>query len=476
MATMAHHELQALSEGRGATGAVPARTAANPSRARLSARLRVLWEGRRFLVRVSLGGCLGFTLLAFLIPQRFQSSAQLMPPDDQSLSGMAMAASLSSKMNNALGGLAGGMLGLKSSGDLFVGILNSRTVQDALIAKFDLRRVYRQRLWEGARRILASNTSVSEDRKSGIITIAVTDRDPGRAAAMAQAYVAELNSVVSHLTTSSARRERIFLEERLAQVRQELEDAEKDFSQFSSQNATVDIKEQGRAMVGAAATLEGQLIAAQSELQGLRQIYSDNNVHVRALTARIAELRNRLEQMGGKAGMGDRAAPQDDGDLYPSLRQLPLLGVAYADLYRRSRVQEAVFETLTQEYEMAKVAEAKEIPSVRLLDAPNIPERKSFPPRALVILLGTCGTFFFSALALWMRASWREVEAEDPQKVLLREVVRTLDARMPWAEPNGSRLQAMTHRWWLCLERRELERRELERREQGAAGGGATQN
>src|SRR5207302_7098983 len=125
--------------------------------------------------------------------------------------------------------------------------------------------------------------------------------------------------------------------------------------------------------------------ADESELAGLRQIYSDNNVRVRSVRARIAELKHQLEKIGGKGEGSD----EQQTSLYPSIRKLPLLGVPYADLYRRTRVQEAVFETLTQEYELAKVAEAKEIPSVRVLDAADVPEHKSFPPRLAIIFLGT---------------------------------------------------------------------------------------
>ena len=181
---------------------------------------------------------------------------------------------------------------------------------------------------------------------------------------MAEEYVSELNSVVSQLTTSSAHRKRMFLKGRLGQVKQDLEDAEKDFSQFASKNATIDIKEQGLEMVEGAASLEGQLIAAQSELEGLKQIYADNNVRVRSLKARISELQDRLRQIGGKQEIASDATNSDSTDLYPSIRKLPLLGVTYSDLYRRTRVEEAIFETLTQEYELAKVAEAKEIPTV----------------------------------------------------------------------------------------------------------------
>ena len=423
------------------------------SRAFTVERLWLLWDKRRHLFRAALWGLAISTAIACLIPARYQSTTQLMPPDDQASGGLAMAAALTNKMDGALAGLAGSVLGLKSSGDLFIGILQSRTVQDDLVSKFDLRSVYGEKLWQNARRKLAESTSISEDRKSGIITITVTDHDPERAAAMAQEYVSELNLVVSQLSTSSAHRERVFLEERLQQVKQDLEGAEKDFSQFASQNGTIDIKEQGRAMVEGAANLEGQLIAAQSELEGLKQIYAENNVRVRSLHARIAELQAKLQQLGGTGNGAAQASDAAPADLYPSLRKLPLLGVTYADLYRRSKVEEAVFETLTQEYELAKVAEAKEIPSVKVLDVANVPEKKSFPPRLVIMLLGI---FLFAATAmLWIlaEARWREISPTDPQKVFVEEILRTVNHKMPWAPPNGSRLQAMTHKAWTRVTR-----------------------
>ena len=315
------------------------------------ARLRLLWDQRRFLFRGAGCGLLVATLIAFLITKRYESTARLMPPDTQSSSSMALMAGLATRTGSGLGTFAGDLLGLKSTGALFVGIVRSRTVQDRLIERFDLRKVYGTRLWESARKELAENTSILEDRKSGIITVTVTDRSPQRAAAIAQAYVEELNRLVAELTTSAAHRERVFLEERLKAVKQDLDAAAKDFSEFASKNTAIDIKEQGRAMVEAAATLQGQLIAAQSELEGLKQIYTDNNVRVRAVRARIAELQKQLEKLRGKDAGSNAAASQGADSLYPSIRKLPLLGVTYADLYRRTKIQETVFELLTRSEE-----------------------------------------------------------------------------------------------------------------------------
>jgi len=285
---------------------------------------------------------------------------------------------------------------------------------------------------------LAQHTGMSVDRKSQIITLAVTDHDPKRAAAMGEAYVEELNRLVAELSTSSARRERIFLEERLQAVSKDLESAEKEFSQFSSKNSAIDIKEQGKAMVEAAATLQGQLIAAESEVQGLKQIYTDNNVRVRSVQARINELKHQLEKIGGKGEDASVPLGQQQDSLYPSIRKLPLLGVAYADLYRRTRVQEAVFESLTKEYELAKVQEVKEIPTVKVLDPPNIPDKKSFPPRLVIMLFGTALAFGLATTWVFGRTSWDQTDSSDPTKAFAQEVLTTMKASIPKFAQNGS--------------------------------------
>jgi capsule polysaccharide export protein KpsE/RkpR len=255
---------------------------------------------------------------------------------------------------------------------------------------------------------------------------------------MGQAYVEELNRLVAELSTSSARRERIFLEGRLQAVSSDLEAAEKEFSQFSSKNSAIDIKEQGKATVEAAAILQGQLIAAESEAEGLKQIYTVNNVRVRAVQARINELRHQLEKIGGKGEDASVPLGQQQDSLYPSIRKLPLLGVAYADLFRRTRVQEAVFESLTKEYELAKVQEVKEIPTVKVLDSPNIPDKKSFPPRLAIMLLGTTFAFGLAATLVFGRTAWNQTDSNDPTKAFAQEVFTTMKASIPKFAQNGS--------------------------------------
>lgn len=385
-------------------------------------------------------------LIAILIPARYQSVTRLMPPDSQSSSGLGMLAAMASRTGNAgFGGIAGDLLGMKSSGALFVAILGSQTVQDRLIYEFQLMKIYGDTKIEDARKDLAEHTDASEDRKSGIISIGVTDHDPKRAAAMAQAYVSELDRLVAQVSTSSARRERIFLEERLEKVKGDLDAAAKNFSEFASKNSAIDIPAQGKAMVEAAAILQGQLIAAQAELNGLEQIYTANNVRVRAVQGRVDELQRKLNEIGSA---GTQGSSQTGNSLYPSIRKLPLLGVPYADLYRQTKIQETVYELLTQQYELAKVQEAKEIPTVKVLDSPLVPTKKSFPPRTMIVLLGTMIGIALAMTWILGKTRWDAVEVSDPRRVFATEVFTTIQARVPGFSRNGAGAESNGNRVW----------------------------
>jgi uncharacterized protein involved in exopolysaccharide biosynthesis len=402
---------------------------ANDSGRKIVGRFRLLWEKRRLLFRALLWGFVVAGSVAFLIPRRYEAITELMPPDRETGSGLASILAMS-RPDGGLGGLAGDLLGLKTSGALFVGILRSHTVEGRIVDQFDLRKTYGVRRQADARRELENNTQISEDRKSGIIFIVVTDHRPERARDMAHAYISELDRLVADLNTSSAHRERVFLETRLQSVKQDLDTAARDFSQFASKNTAIDIQEQGHALVEAAATLQGQLIAAEAEREGLRQIYSDGNVRVRSVEARIRELQKKLDQMGGGDLGTAEAAGTEDRFLYPSIRKLPLLGVTYSDLYRRTKIQETLYQVLTQQCELAKVQEAKETPSVKVLDEAGLPEQRSFPPRIPIVFLGTGFALAVSVLWVLGGAAWQEIGADEPAKALLLEIYASLRAKM----------------------------------------------
>jgi len=397
------------------------------------ARATLLWRHRVLLGRVAAIAFVVSAIFAFLIPKQYKSVARIMPPDQQG-SGAMLLAALASRAPSlgALGTLAGGLMGGHSSTALLVDLLRSGTVSGHLIDRFSLQHVYHKRYRIDTAKRLARLTTIADDKKSGVITIEVRDTSPERARDLAQGYLDELNKLVTQTSTSAARRERIFIEQRLQRVQQDLEQAQLDLSEFSSRNSTVDIKEQTHALVDVGARLQGQLLVEQSGLQSLRQIYGDGNVRVRESEARIASLQRELANMAGSSAPQPAASPHnlntangsgDDSQLYPRLRQLPRLAVPYADLYRRVKVQETVFELLTQQYELARIEEAKDVPVVSVIDPPAVPEKKSFPPRLLLTLALTLFSLAGGSLAILANGHWTSLDAADPGRMLAEDVL-----------------------------------------------------
>jgi len=400
-----------------------------------ASRAMLLWSKRRLLARVTAISLAVSLAIAFLIPKQYKSTASIMPPDEQGSRAMMLAALASHAGSlGALGGLAGSLVGGHSSTALFEDLLRSGTVSDHLITRFNLQHVYHKRYRVDAAKRLAHLTKITEDKKSGVITITVEDTNRVRARDLAQAYLDELNKLVARTNTSAAHRERVFLEQRLRSVRVGLEQAELDLSGFSSKSSTVDIKEQTRAMVDAGARLQAQLLVEKAGLDSLRQIYGDGNVRVRQSEARIASLKKELAGLAGSSAVsmdsadstGIGPSPGTKDSFYPPLRQIPRLAVPYADLYRRVRVEEAMFEFLNQQYEMARIEEAKDIATVSVIDAPGIPEKKAFPPRLLLALFLTFLSFVIASALILARHHWSTIRPDDPRKLLAEEVLSVL--------------------------------------------------
>ncbi len=413
------------------------RSIAMPQPPPWAARISLLWSHRHLLARVTAIALLVSLIIAFAIPKQYKSVTSIMPPDQQSSTAM-MVAALAAHAGSlgTLGSLASGLTGAHSSADLFIDLLRSGTVSDHLIDRFNLQQVYHKRYRFDTAKHLARITKITENKKSGVITIQVEDTSRERARDLAQGYLDELNQLVTRTNTSAAHRESVFIEQRLRTVQADLEDAELQLSHFSSKSSAVDIKEQTRAMVDAGARIEAELLVEQSSLQSLRQIYGDSNIRVRQSEARIGTLQSELGKMTGSAeplppndarntGVGNDA-DGEKAELYVPLRQLPGLAVSYTDLYRRVRVQENVFELLTQQYEMAHIEEAKDVPTVSVIDSPGIAEKKSFPPRLLLTLLLTFLTFTCTSVLILVRDRWSTIAESDPRKVIASEILPVL--------------------------------------------------
>ena len=390
-------------------------------------KLWALWRSRQFIWGVAWKTLLASIVLAFVIPPHYKSSVRFVPAENSSGNGSGSMMGLLSKAiggsdNSSMGfGLdAASLLGAKTPGAFYVEVLKSRSVQDRLINRFDLRARYRKATYFEARKKLTNFTEIEEDKKSGVITLTVTDYEPKIAAQIANAYIEELNRLAVDLNTSSAHRERQFLEERLATAKQDLARASASLSQFTSKNSMVDPQNEGRAVMDAAARMQGELIASETQLKGLQQIYSDDNIRVRTLKARMAELRLQLRKLVGPEG--DVAASTDFSAPYPSMHTLPGLGSRYADLYREAKIQEAVYAFVTQQFEMAKIQEAKELPIARVMDAGVAPEKRSSPIPSLIVAGSVLGAMVLACLWVMGKNRWEHVPADDPYRLLAADV------------------------------------------------------
>lgn len=383
-----------------------------------------LWSRRLRVLGWAIAGTLLSAVLTYKIC-KFEATVQIMPPDSGGggLSALAATGLLKSPGMAGLAGMAGDMLGIKSTGALFIKVMQSRTVEDKLVDQFDLRKGwFGEVAREDAREKLLSRTTIVEDKKSGVISVTVRDRNQQKAADLAGAYVHELDAVMRKTSTSAAGREREFIEGRLAEEKKALDESEQNFSQFASSSMALDVPQQTRVMVEAAARLQGEMIAAKAELEGLGQIYTAENPRVRTLRTRVNELQKAMDRLN-TGSTGKPAAGDSPNSPYPSVKKLPLVGVEWANLYRNTKIHETVFELLTQQYEVARIQEAKDIATVKILDAAVVPEKRH-PSPTLVIVLGALISALLACCGLYMQYRWLQRGPDDPWRILMATIFR----------------------------------------------------
>jgi capsule polysaccharide export protein KpsE/RkpR len=386
---------------------------------------RYLWDRRWRLLLWTLAGTALSALLTLRI-SKFEGTVEIMPPDAPGASGsvasMALPMLMKSSALSGLSGMAGDMLGVKSTGALFAKVLQSRTVEDNLIDHFQLRERYGKKYWEDARTVLQKATVITEDKKSGVISVTVRDRDPRLAKDLATAYITELDIIMQRTSTSAAGREREFIGRRLQDERKALDEAQQRFSQFSSNSMALDIPQQTRVMVESAARLQGEMIAARAELEGLEQIYTAENPRVRTLRSRVNELQRAMDRLN-VGYSGSSPAADSTKSPYPSVKKLPLVGLEWTNLYRDTKIHETIFETLTQQYEMARIQEAREIPTVKPLDLAVLPEKRHPSPK-IVIAVGALLAAILACVGLLWQFNWQNRSPDDPWRIFLASAFR----------------------------------------------------
>lgn len=335
----------------------------------------------------------------------YESRASVLAPKEMgggATAGLAAALAVSGG-GQLLGGLlpAGG-----TSRDTFVAILKSRSMADELVARFKLKDYYQANYVEEAVTALRGATDISVSRE-GVISVRVEDKDPKLAAEVANGYVTTLDRMFARFGTTEGGRQRAFIADRLEKTEKALRQAEDALRRFQETNRAVGLQEQARGMVDATAKLKGEMIAAEVALESLRTFSTETNPQVVQQKARIEELKRQLAKMqysGGGELPPDAAAPgQARQEYHLPLAKMPAVGVEFARLMRDLKVQETVFTLLTQQFEQAKIAEARDMPTVQVLDRAVPAERKSKPKTVLTsAIVGVLGLFLGLFLAFFL--------------------------------------------------------------------------
>jgi uncharacterized protein involved in exopolysaccharide biosynthesis len=233
--------------------------------------LIVLAKHKKFIAGVTLGAAIVSAAVSLLLPNIYTGTAKVLPPQQS----QSTAAMLLGQLGG-LAGLAGGSVGIKNPNDLYVGMLKSRTVADNIIGRFDLQRLYDQETMVETRKEFASNSSITTG-KDGLINIEFDDEDPKRAAAVANAYVEELDKLTQSLAVTEAAQRRLFFERQLKQAKDDLSNAEVALKVTQEQTGLIKLDDQGRAIIEAVAALRGQISAKEVELRAMRTFTTEHN-------------------------------------------------------------------------------------------------------------------------------------------------------------------------------------------------------
>jgi uncharacterized protein involved in exopolysaccharide biosynthesis len=362
---------------------------------------------RKWLIAKVTGiAALAGVILSFALPVRYTATVKIMPPQQtQSTATMLMMNQLTNVGGGSLAALAGGGLGLKNPNDIYIGLLTSRPIADAIIQKFDLAKEYRAKDMTKAREKLADYTDVLSDKR-GFIVVTVTDRDKNRVAAMANAYTDQLRILTKSLAVTEASQRRLFYEEQLKQVREALVAAELVFQQVQQQKGLIQLDAQAKAMIESLSVLRAQVAAKQVEVQALRSYSTEQNPDVqlaeRELTSLQAEEAS-LEQRNhvpGIAGLG--------------LGNVPAAGLEYLRAAHEFQYQQALYDMLMKQYDAAKLDESKDAAIIQVVEPAIEPDRKSSPHRLLILVLFTIGGLIASCFlvqVLW----WWNVKQSNPE-------------------------------------------------------------
>jgi tyrosine-protein kinase Etk/Wzc len=360
----------------------------------------VLWKRRWLLSALFTLAVTAALIISMRLPKIYESTATLLPQLESNEMGGLGALLSASGAGGAAQSLGVSLPGAPATPvDLFVAMLKSRIMADAAIKQFDLMALYEAKTLEDARRHLQEDTRISVTKEK-VIKISVEATNAQLAADIANFYVSQLDHLNQNLNVSKAGQNRRFIEQRLTETKVGLVKAEEDLRDFQMKNKTVAVEAQSKAMIEAAAHLQAQIAAQEVQLQVMSTYLSTDNPQLMPLRSSLQELRKQLYTMeSGKGGKG--MLPGDR--LHPAMITVPLLALDYGRLMRELKVQETLYTLLTSQYEQAKLIEARDTPTVQVLDQAVPAEKKSKPSiRLNMMIAGFLSLFIGMFLAFFL--------------------------------------------------------------------------
>ena len=353
---------------------------------------------------------IGFTIvsafvaipISLLLPVYYKAETRIYPPQER---GGNLAAQLLGQAGGLIG-LAGGVTNIKSQGELFVEMMKSRTILDRIVDRFDLMNLYKKRYRQDARKALLESVTAREDRKSGIIVLTVEERDPKRAADMANAFVEELKSLAGGLAISEAGQRRMFFEDQLRYTKESLSVAEEEIKGFQQRTGMVQVDAQARAIIEGIARLRAGISAKEVEAKVLRSFATAQNPDLQRVEEEIQALRSELEKVESGKGRGF--------DPIMSSERVPAVGTEYLRKLRQLKYYETLYELLAKQYELAKLEEARNAVVIQVIDRAVPPERKFRPQKAFFVTLFT-GIGFLLAVVYVLFVEWYGVKFGKPK-------------------------------------------------------------
>jgi uncharacterized protein involved in exopolysaccharide biosynthesis len=360
--------------------------------------LIVFAERKRIIFVVAAFFAIFAIIVSLVLPPYYTATVTLLPPQQGSSMGAALASQL-----GGMAALAGGGLGLKSPNDMFVAMFKSRTVEDAMVQHFGLMQEYHAKYLSDARKAFEASATVDGSAKDGMIHISVQNRDPRRAADLANGYVDQFRLQSQHLAITEASQRRLFFEQQLEQAKDNLAGAEEALKQTEQKTGVIQIDSQARALIDSAASLRAEVAAKEVQIQGMRTYATGENSEVVQAQQELESMRAHLAKLGGSEDIAS-------GGLIVPKGQVPEASLEYVRKLRDVKYNETIFDILARQFESAKLDEAKQGALIQVIDPAVPPDRRSSPKRGLIVISATLVGFLIGVLVALFQAGFRHLK------------------------------------------------------------------